>query len=41
MSNNLHYIRKLVQYSLKNSVAKAIIIFTVFEILLSEVRSVL
>ena len=38
-SINLHTIRKLVEYSLKNVLAKTI--FTVLEILLSEGRSVL
>ena len=38
---SLHTIRKLVEYSSKNVVAKAMFTLTVFEILLSEGRSVL
>ena len=38
---NLHTIRKLVEYSLNNLLVKAIFTLTVFEILLSEGRSVL
>ena len=40
-SINLHTIRKLVEYSLKNVAAKAMFTLSVFEILLSEGRSVL
>ena len=40
-SINLHTIRKLVEYSLNNLLVKAIFTLTVFEILLSEGRSVL
>ena len=40
-SINLHTIKNLVEYSLKNVVAKAMFTLTVFEILLSEGRSVL
>ena len=40
-SINLHTIRKLVEYSLNNPLVKAIFTLTVFEILLSEGRSVL
>ena len=39
-SINLHTIRKLVEYSLKNVFVKAMFTLTVFEILLSEGRSV-
>ena len=39
-SINLHTIRKLVEYSFKNVAAKASFTLTVFEILLSEGRSV-
>ena len=41
MSINLHTTRKLVEYSLENVAAKAMFTLTVFEILLSEGRSVL
>ena len=40
-SINLHTVRKLVEYSLNNVLAKAMFTLTVFEILLSEGRSVL
>ena len=40
-SINLHTIRKLVEYSLKNVAAKAIFTISVFGILLFEGRSVL
>ena len=40
-SINLHTIRKLVEYSLKIDVAKALFTRTVLEVLLSEGRSVL
>ena len=40
-SINLHTIRKLIEYSLKNRPIKAIFTPTVFEILMSEGRSVL
>ena len=40
-SINLHTIRKLAEYSLKNVAAKAMFTLTVFEILLSEGRPVL
>ena len=40
-SINLRTITKLVEYSLKNVAAKAMFTLTVFEILLSEGRSVL
>ena len=35
-SNNLHTIRKLIEYSLKTVLVKAMFTLTVFEILLSE-----
>ena len=41
MSTNLHTIRKLIKYSLKNIPAKAAFTLTVFEILLFEGRTVL
>ena len=40
-SINLHTIRKLIDYSLKNIVMKVVFTPTVFEILMSECRSVL
>ena len=40
-SINLHTIRKLAEYSLTNVVAKAMFTLRIFEILLSEGRSVL
>ena len=40
-SINLEIIRKLIQYSLKNVAIKAMLTSTVFEILMSEGRSVL
>ena len=40
-SINLHTIRKLIEYSLKNIVMKIVFTPTVFEILMSECRSVL
>ena len=40
-SINLHTIRKLIEYSLKKPTAKAMFTLTSFEILLSEVRSLL
>ena len=40
-SINLHTIRKLIEYSLKNIVMKVVFTPTVFEILMSECRSVL
>ena len=40
-SINLHIIKKLVDYSLKDVAAKVMFIFTVLQILLSEDRSLL
>ena len=40
-AKSLHTIRKLVEYYLKNVAAKAMFTLTIFEILLSEGRSVL
>ena len=40
-SSNMHAIRKLIEYSLKNDLVKAILTLNIFEILLSEGRSVL
>ena len=40
-SVNLHNIRRLTEYSLKNVLVKAMFTITAFEILLSESRSVL